>query len=166
LPAPGDDRSAAVIGLFRSGMTRLLALALLLLPLQRLQAAPTPIGLWLTEDREGVIAITPCGTELCARIVGFFLDRPGDPTPVDHRGVSQCNLPLINDATQVGPNLWKGHITDPRNGNVYGVELHLDPRGDLTMRGFFAVPLLGRTQTWTRYQGPLPADCRIMAASG
>jgi uncharacterized protein (DUF2147 family) len=145
-------------------MTRLLAIALLLLPLRQLHAAPAPVGLWLTEDHEGVIAVSPCGNELCARIVGFFLDRPSDPTPTDHRGVSQCNLPLINDAAEVRPNLWKGHITDPRNGNVYGVELHLDPRGNLAMRGFFAVPLLGRTQTWTRYQGRLPADCRIMSA--
>jgi uncharacterized protein (DUF2147 family) len=144
-------------------MTRLLAFALLLLPLRQLHAAPAPVGLWLTQDHQGVIAITPCGTELCARIVGFFLDHPSDPTPVDHRGVSQCNLPLINDAAQIRANLWKGHITDPRNGNVYGVELHLDPRGNLAMRGFFGIPLLGHTQIWTRYQGRLPADCRIIS---
>ena len=45
----------------------------------------------------------------------------------------------------------EGHITDPRNGDVWGVELHLDPHGNLALRGFLGVPLLGRTQTWTRY---------------
>jgi uncharacterized protein (DUF2147 family) len=142
-------------------MTRLLAAAFLLLSLQHARAAPDLTGLWLTQDRDGVIAISPCGVDLCGRIVGVFLDRPSDSMPIDHRGVSQCGLPLITDARQIRPNLWKGHITDPRNGDVWGVELHLDPRGNLALRGFFGLPLLGRTQTWTRYQGTPPADCRI-----
>jgi len=81
--------------------------------------------------------------------------------PVDYRGVSQCDLPLITDASQVQTGLWKGHITDPRNGHVWGVELHLDSHGDLALRGFFGLPLLGHTQTWTRYRGKPPANCRI-----
>jgi uncharacterized protein (DUF2147 family) len=143
-------------------MSRLLALLLLLLSIQRSQAAPAPTGLWLTQDGDGVIAISYCGLSLCARIVGFFLDHPEDPTPVDYRGVSQCGLPLIGDARLIRPNLWKGHITNPRSGSVYGVELHLDPHGNLALRGFLGLPLLGHTQIWTHYSGKPPADCRIM----
>jgi uncharacterized protein (DUF2147 family) len=117
--------------------------------------------MWLTQGGDGVVAIASCGADLCGRLVGVFLDRPTDPMPVDHRGVSQCNLPLITAARQIRPNLWKGHLTDPRNGHVWGVELHLDPRGNLALRGFFGVPLLGHTQTWTRYPGTPPTDCRI-----
>ena len=62
------------------------------------------------------------------------------------------------------PNLWKGHIIDPRNGSVYGVELQLDPHGNLALRGFLGIPLLGHTQTWTRYTGSVPDDCRMHAA--
>jgi hypothetical protein len=68
---------------------------------------------------------------------------------------------LFTDVRQVGSNLWKGHITDPRNGSVYGVELHLDHNGNLALRGFLGIPLLGRTQIWTRYRGRVPDDCRI-----
>jgi uncharacterized protein (DUF2147 family) len=142
-------------------MTRLLAVAFLLLSLQSAKAAPELTGLWLTQDHDGVIAIAPCGSDLCGRIVGVFLDRPSDPTPNDNRGVSQCGLLLITDARQIRANLWKGHIRDPRNGDVWGVELHLDPRGNIALRGFFGVPLLGRTQIWTPYPGTPPADCRI-----
>jgi uncharacterized protein (DUF2147 family) len=143
-------------------MIRPLALAVLLLSVHASHAAPAPIGLWLTQDHEGVIAISPCGSGLCARLVGIFLARPDDKTPVDYRGVSQCNLMLITDARQVRPGLWKGHIIDPRSGDVWGVELHLDPNGNLALRGFLGIPLLGRTQTWTRYRGTPPADCRIV----
>lgn len=140
---------------------RLLGLLLLLLPLQQSQAAsPAVVGFWLTQGGDAVVAISPCNGDLCGRLTGLFLDRPTDRMPVNYRGVSQCNLPLIT-ARQIRPHLWKGRITDPRNGDVWGVELHLDPRGNLALRGFFGLPLLGHTQTWIRYPGIPPADCRI-----
>jgi uncharacterized protein (DUF2147 family) len=146
-------------------MTRLLASVLFLLSASEAHASPNLLGSWLTQDHDGVIVISSCGDGVCARIAGVFLDRPNDPMPVDYRGVSQCELPLITDAAQIRPNLWKGHITDPRNGSVYGVELHLDPHGNLALHGFLGIPLLGRTQTWTRYTGKVPSDCRIQPAN-
>jgi uncharacterized protein (DUF2147 family) len=144
---------------------RTLAIAFLLLPVSLSAAPQSLIGLWLTQDRDGIIAVSSCDGGLCAEIAGLILDHPDDPTPVDYRGVSQCHLPLITDAKQVQPNLWKGHITNPRNGGIYGVELRLDPHGNLALRGFLGVPLLGRTQTWTRYAGAVPDDCRLHAGS-
>jgi len=147
-------------------MTRFLACLLMLLPIRAASADPPPTGLWLTQDHDGVIAVEPCDSELCARIAGVILDHPNDPTPVDYRGVSQCHLPLITDARQTGPNLWTGHITDPRNGDVYGVELYLERNGNLALRGFVSIPLLGQTQTWTRYAGTVPDDCRLTKPDG
>jgi uncharacterized protein (DUF2147 family) len=144
---------------------QLLRLALLFVATQTAIAAPTLTGLWLTQDHDGIIKISNCGSNLCAEIAGLILDRPNDPTPVDYRGASQCHLKLISDARPIQPNLWKGHITDPRNGSVYGVELRLDPRGNLALRGFLGLPLLGLTQTWTRYAGKVPDDCRMHAAA-
>jgi uncharacterized protein (DUF2147 family) len=107
--------------------------------------------------------VTPCDGALCVRIAGVVLDRPSDPTPVDYRGISQCHLALVTDARPVQPNLWQGHIVDPRNGRVYGVELRQDSDGNLALRGFLGIPLLGSTQIWTRYQGAVPKDCRMYA---
>lgn len=146
-------------------MTRALAILFLLLSVRLSDAAPALTGLWLTQDHDGIIAISSCEGGLCAQIAGLILDHPNDPTPVDYRGVSQCHLPLITDARQIQPNLWKGHITNPRNGSIYGVELQLDPHGNLALRGFLGIPLLGHTQTWTRYTGKVPDDCRLHAAS-
>jgi uncharacterized protein (DUF2147 family) len=138
-------------------------LTLLVIPL--LCAVPAQAagltGLWLTEDHDGIMRVSACDGGLCVEIAGVILDHPDDPTPVDYRGVSQCHLKLVTDAKQIRPNLWKGHIRDPRNGGVYGVELRLDPHGNLALRGFLGVPLLGQTQTWTRFPGDVPADCRL-----
>jgi uncharacterized protein (DUF2147 family) len=146
-------------------MLRLLILAVLLLPALPVQATSTLTGLWLTQDHDGVIRVFDCGNGLCAEIAAVILDHPNDPTPVDYRGVSQCHLPLITDAKPIRANLWKGHITDPRNGSVHGVELRLDPHHNLALRGFLGVPLLGQTQIWTRYPGEVPADCRLSATT-
>jgi uncharacterized protein (DUF2147 family) len=130
------------------------------------QAADNPTGLWLTQDHDGIIKIFPCNGGLCAQIAGFILDHPTDPTPVDYRGVSQCHLPLITDAKQIEINLWKGHIINPRNGTVYGVEFHLDAHNNLALRGYVGLPLFGETQTWTRYSGRVPSDCRLSTGAG
>jgi len=127
------------------------------------EAALSPIGVWLTQDHGGVIAISACGDRLCARIVGVVLDHPSDPIPVDSRGMSQCGLALISDARLARPGLWKGHILDPRNGDVFSVELNLDAHGRLALRGYLGVPLLGRTEIWTRFTGAVPSDCRMTA---
>jgi uncharacterized protein (DUF2147 family) len=122
---------------------------------------PDPVGLWLTQDRGGVIAVEPCGDNLCVHIAGIVLDRPSDPTPLDSRGVSQCGLRLVDGAARLKPNLWQGKILDPRDGKRYGVQLWLNPDGTLALRGYLGVSLLGRTETWTRYPGTVPADCRL-----
>lgn len=126
-------------------------------------AAQSPAaGYWLTQDGDGVIEVYACGDGLCARIAGFFLARPWDPSPRDYRGVPQCGLPLVNDARPVGPDRWRGRIVNPKNGKVYGLEVRLTPEDKLVLRGFLGLPLLGQTQVWTRYRGKVPADCRIM----
>jgi uncharacterized protein (DUF2147 family) len=145
--------------------SRHLMLAVLLFANTPARAGDTPTGLWLTQNRDGVIKISACDGGLCAEIAGVFLDHPTDSTPVDYRGVSQCHLRLITDAKPIRPNLWKGHILDPRNGSIFGVELHLDPHRNLALRGFLGVPLYGETQTWTRYTGQVPDDCRLPAGT-
>ena len=142
-------------------MRFLLVLALLWWSIVPSRAAPSLTGLWETPHRDAVIEIAPCDNGICGWIVGLFLDLATDRMPVNYKGVSQCRLALITDVREIHPNLWRGHITDPRNGHIYGVELHIDAHGNLALRGFIGIPLLGSTQTWTRYPSQPPADCRI-----
>jgi uncharacterized protein (DUF2147 family) len=146
-------------------MVRLIILVGVFLASLRAQASDTLAGLWLTKDHDGIIKISSCDGGLCAEIAGVILDHPTDPTPVDYRGVSQCHLQLISDAKPIQPNLWKGHIINPRNGSIYSVELHLDQHRNLALRGFIGIPLFGETQTWTRYHGKVPDDCRLLTSS-
>ncbi len=125
-------------------------------------AAPTdsPVGTWLTANSHGVIAIAQCGEALCGRIVG--IDRaPTDPMPTDVDGRPQCGLTIITNEKPAADGTWLGQITDPRDGDTYQAKLWLDDSGNLHLRGYIGIPLLGSTQIWRKFTGHLTAECGV-----
>jgi uncharacterized protein (DUF2147 family) len=122
--------------------------------------AASPLGTWSTANGHGVIAIAPCGDALCGRIVG--IDRaPTDPMPTDVHGRPQCGLTIITDERPETDGTWLGEVTDPRDGRKYHAKLWLDEDGNLHLRGFIGIPLLGATQTWRPFTGHLTAECGL-----
>ena len=121
-------------------------------------AAPTVLGEWSTEDGHGVIAIEPCGEDLCGRIVGIQR-TPGEPMPKDVHGAPQCGLVIIRKEHPDGDGSWLGEITDPRDGTVYGAKIWIGRDGNLRLRGFLGLPLLGQTQVWRRFTGRIGEAC-------
>lgn len=117
-------------------------------------------GEWLTGKDGGVVQIARCGAGLCGRIVGIRR-APGEPMPTDVHGHSQCGLTIITAATADADGIWHGQITDPRDGHTYQARLSVDEHGDLNMRVFVAVPILGSTQVWSRFRGRIGAECGI-----
>jgi len=142
-------------------LIRSAALFVLVLVAPLASAAPSPSvqGNWLTGNGQGVVQIARCGAGLCGRIVG--IDRaPGEPMPTDVRGRSQCGLTIITADRADPDGTWHGQITDPRDGHSYRTRMSVDERGDLRLRAFVGVPLLGSTQVWRRFAGRIGADCR------
>ena len=123
----------------------------------------TPVGRWLTQDKEAVIAVEPCGNALCGRIVGVTLDHPDDPFPTDNEGRSQCGLTIIRGGVPDGEQIWAVRITDPRDGKIYRARMWLDEQRRLHVRGYVGVPLLGRTQIWTPFHAAIGENCRMSA---
>ncbi len=123
----------------------------------------TPVGRWLTQDKEAVIAIEPCGAMLCGRIVGVTLDHPDDPFPTDNEGRSQCGLTIIRGGVPDGEQSWAIRITDPRDGKTYRARMRLDEQRRLRVRGYVGIPLLGRTEVWTPFHAAIGENCRLPA---
>lgn len=121
----------------------------------------SPIGAWQIGQGGAVVRIASCdhGKSLCGHIVGIMLDR-GTAMPSDWQGRSQCGFELIRSSRQNGRQ-WQGRIVNPRNGDRYGVEFHVDRAGNLALRGYLGLPIFGETQHWMRWHGPIPSSCRI-----
>ncbi len=125
-------------------------------------AAPSasPVGTWLTESGHGVVQIAACGDVLCGRIVGIDRD-PGSPMPTDVNGRPQCGLTIISNEKPDADGTWLGEVTNPRDGATYQAKLWVDGSGNLHLRGFIGIPLLGSTQVWRPFTGRLTAECGL-----
>lgn len=123
-------------------------------------AADDPaFGLWLSENGRAIIEIGPCADRACGKIVWMAepltpegkpkTDRNNDDPALQARPI--CGLPLVGDFVAGGPGAWNdGFIYDPESGDTYTAFLAAQPDGTLKVRGYVGVPLLGKSQIWTR----------------
>lgn len=121
---------------------------------------PTPVGTWQTEHGRSRVRIYRCGDKLCGRIV--WLREPTDDNGVPY--VDKRNPdPKLRDRPVVGlivlwsfskgdrPGRWDGGgMYHPEEGKYYKGALTLRPDGRLRVRGYRKVPVVGKTQYWTR----------------
>ncbi len=146
----------------RFGFLILLGVALAaLMPPNPAAAAGSPVGRWLTDNGEGVIAVAPCGAGMCGRIVGMSEPLQPDGSPVlDRQGRRQCGLTILVGTGPSENGIWQGHILDPDDGTNWTCEFWVAPDG-FHLRGYLLTPLLGQTRLWRRYLGAVQPDCRM-----
>lgn len=144
----------------------LVLLALIALARPAAAAPPDPTGLWSTGKDQAVVQIYSCGDKtLCGALVGFPMDHPGDQVPQTWNHRSQCRFVFIR-GLHPRTRAWMGSIVNPQSGHSYSAKVRLMDPGNLRLRGYFLLPMLGATRFWTRYDGPPPpADCRMPAHS-
>ena len=114
-------------------------------------------GTWLSGDGDGWIEITRVGDGLSGVIKGS--PNAGDGRPdLDEKNPDPAlrdrpltGLELFSGFTYAGDGRWKGgSIYDPNSGKTYRcIVTWVDP-DTLKVRGYVGVPMLGRTETWTR----------------
>jgi uncharacterized protein (DUF2147 family) len=120
--------------------------------------APPPIeGTWLSGDGDGWIEISRTGDGLSGVVKGSPNaddDRPDrdekNPDPV-LRSRPLNGLELFSGFTYDGDGRWTGGtIYDPNSGKTYRCIITWVDANSLKVRGYVGVPMLGRTETWTR----------------
>ena len=128
-------------------------------------AQATPVGLWKTiDDKTGkertLVRITETTGVLSGR-VEKRLDpdaRPDDKCEKcsdDRKDQPLQGLEIIRGVTKAETEgRWDGGtVLDPEEGKTYKVRLTVVDGGKkLELRGYIGMPLLGRTQTWTRVE--------------
>jgi uncharacterized protein (DUF2147 family) len=119
-----------------------------------LQAAAPISGRWMTQDRDAIIEIAPCGATVCGRIARFLV------TPPEGAGQKDVNNPnkALRTRTILGMNIltnfkadgdkWRGKIYDPKSGKTYRSFVYKGVSGNLIVKG--CVGPFCKSQTWTK----------------
>lgn len=120
----------------------------------------SPTGLWLTEKKGVVVDLYECGANgaLCGRTVWLKkmtykngsprLDAKNpDPALRDRHW---CGIQVISGVKPAGDGEWRrGEVYDPKTGETFDFDIEQTSAG-LKVRGYLGVPLLGKSERWTR----------------
>ncbi|WP_342711252.1 DUF2147 domain-containing protein [Bradyrhizobium sp. B124] len=99
------------------------------------QQANSPLGVWLTEEKEGKVRIEQCGANLC----GYSVDKKSN---------TNGEQVLIN--MKPGKDKWSGRIFDPNSGSTYDSTIALKSPDTLRVQGCAFGGMFCGGQTWTR----------------
>ncbi|MFL6789856.1 MAG: DUF2147 domain-containing protein [Bradyrhizobium sp.] len=98
-------------------------------------AANSPLGMWLTEEKEGKVRIEQCGANLCGYAVDKKSNQNGEQV-------------LIN--MKPGKDKWSGRILDPDTASTYDSTIALIGSDTLRVQGCAFGGVFCGGQTWTR----------------
>jgi len=123
---------------------------------QEPDAAPI-LGRWLTGMGDGIVDITrEADGSFQGRIIGGRAPARLDvhnPEP-QRRSQPLLGQVILQGMRAAGDDSWSGgSIYDPDSGRTYHCAIELLDPNRLKLRGYLGVPMLGRSQIWTRYLG-------------
>jgi len=143
-----------------------LALTFALATTAALAQATSPAGLWKTVDdatkkEKSLVRISESGGVFSGKVEKIVdPDAPKDAVckdcTDDRKDKPVLGMTIIKNMKQSADDkavYEGGEILDPNNGKVYKSKLKLVDGGTkLDVRGYIGVPMLGRTQTWSRVE--------------
>jgi uncharacterized protein (DUF2147 family) len=101
------------------------------------QTATSPLGVWMSEKKEGKVRIEDCGGDLC----GYSVDAK--------TGANGAKV-LINMKPR--GDKWAGRIKDTRSGSVYDSSIALRGNDKLKVQGCAFGGMFCGGETWTRVE--------------
>ena len=135
-------------------MTRWILSALLLCSATAALAVPDVAGNWVVQDGSAVIAIEPCGRNMCGRIAKALIRKPNYPQTDIHnpdpamRRTPLIGLRILSDFAPASDRWDNGRIYDPESGKSYRSVLKINADRSLKVSG--CVFFICRSQRWTR----------------
>lgn len=66
------------------------------------------------------------------------------------KGKPLIGLEFVQHLEHKGKEWINGRLTEPKTGKSYACKAKINDKGDLEIRAYIGVPLLGRTQVWSR----------------
>ena len=98
--------------------------------------ANSPLGVWLTEEKEGKVRIEQCGPNLCGYSVDAKSNQNGEQVLI--------NMKPAKDSK------WSGRILDPSSGSTYDSTIAMKGSDQLRVQGCAFGGMFCGGQTWSR----------------
>jgi uncharacterized protein (DUF2147 family) len=121
---------------------------------QKEAARPSIVGEWWTESKDGRIRFVKHVDGTYRGIVSWGAEPRNDTFNKDPKLRKRPILGMVlmwnlvyRDGKYEG-----GYVYNPEDGRTYRVAASLDGSSSLKLRGYVGIPLLGQTQTFTRYR--------------
>jgi uncharacterized protein (DUF2147 family) len=96
----------------------------------------SPVGVWLTEEKEGKVRIEQCGANLCGYSVDAKSNANGEQVLINMRPGADRK--------------WSGRIHDPNSGSTYDSTIAMKGTTQLRVQGCAFGGMFCGGQTWTR----------------
>jgi uncharacterized protein (DUF2147 family) len=96
----------------------------------------SPLGTWQTEEKEGLVRIEACGSNLCGYSVDAKTNQNGEKILINMRSVDDTK--------------WTGRIHDPKSGSNYDSTIALKGPDSLRVQGCAFGGMFCGGQTWSR----------------
>lgn len=116
------------------------------------------LGKWVNSSGEAHIDIASKGSKYFGKIV--WLKEPNDENGRLKTDVKNPNsslrkrpilgLELLNGFTYEDGKWVDGAVYDPKSGKTYSCNMSLKENGQLNMRGYIGISLVGRSEIWKR----------------
>lgn len=117
------------------------------------QKADNLLGTYMTDKNEGMVEITKKDGKYYGKLLwtvtpGKLDDHNPDPK---QKSEKLAGKEILKAFEFDGDDLWhNGTIYDPKNGKTYNCKITRDEKGNLNVRGFIGVSLIGRTTFWVK----------------
>ncbi len=105
-------------------------------PAPAVQQGNSPLGVWLTEEKEGKVRIEQCGANLCGYSVDAKTNANGEQVLINMRAGKDSK--------------WSGRILDPNTGSTYNSTIALKGTDTLRVQGCAFGGMFCGGQTWSR----------------
>ena len=116
------------------------------------------VGQWINSSGEAHVEIFKRGTKYFGKIVWLKTEK-------GEKGIVKTDLKNPDASLRTRPILgmeilkdfvydegkWvDGKIYDPKSGKTYSCNMNIKENGNLNMRGYIGISLIGRTEVWKR----------------
>ena len=118
------------------------------------------MGIWLNHEKDAHVKIYKCGDKYYGKIVWLKIpEEDGAPKKDKHNPVDSLKsrptkgLDILAGFNFDSNKKWEdGTIYNPRDGKTYSCYLKIMDDGQLKVRGFVGISIIGKTNYWTRIE--------------